>query len=74
MAGEKMDHNMGKVENLSSTLSLKKDQLLIVETREFCPVNLFTNEWLHKLEGSVRNTAVDYSWVYGTYVTLPRRR
>jgi len=44
MAGEKMDHNMGKVENLSSTFSLKKDQLLIVETREFCPVNLFTNE------------------------------
>ena len=48
-------------------LPWKQINFLASETRDICPVNLFTNEWLHKLEGNTRNTAVNYSWVYVWY-------
>ena len=48
-------------------LPWKQINFLSSETRDVCSVNLFTNEWLHKLEGNTRNTAVNYSRVYVWY-------
>lgn len=48
-------------------LPWKQINFLSSETRDVCSVNLFTNEWLHKLERKIRNTAVNYSWVYALH-------
>lgn len=50
-----MGHKMGKIEISASCSSWKKINFSSSETRKFCPVNLFTNEWLHNPERSVEN-------------------